>query len=126
MNPDDLARLLDDLTERFGPAAVRLFELATRQATVEGLASLIAGLVLMIVPLALWAVGSRWYWKRETANKDPKGAYVWQRPESWPVVFSGAIPLIGVLCGGGLLYNGFLWLANPEWAAIQILGRLLP
>jgi hypothetical protein len=49
MNPDDLARILDDLGRRVGPAGERVFELAVRQQVItNGLWATAAGAVVVI------------------------------------------------------------------------------
>lgn len=49
MNPDDLARILDDIGQRIGPAGERVFELAVRQQVItNGLWATAAGAVAVV------------------------------------------------------------------------------
>jgi hypothetical protein len=124
LNPEDLAKILDDLTARFGPAATKLWELAVRQSMVEGAASLVAGLLLVIVPTTVWLLGVRWYWVREWAKK--RGYSGESEVDVFPIVVTAVIPLLPLLVGGAMAYSGLVWALNPEWQAIQVLSRLLP
>lgn len=123
---DEVIQLIDELTVRFGPAAQHLWDLAVRQASLEGTVLLLFGFFGTIVLWTVWAGASRWYWKREVARKPEKATYSFDRPDTFPIFFSLLVPAFGSLVTIPMLYFGILWAANPEWAAIQVLTRLLP
>lgn len=68
MNPEDVARILDELGERLGPAGEYVFQLAVRQVYINALTSVVA----LVLVLALTAVvvprAERW-------RRDDTGSY---------------------------------------------------
>lgn len=123
MSPDDLARILDDLTARFGPAAVRLWELAVKQSIIEGIASIVAGLLLVLGPALGYAYVVRRYRAHKKASRNE---YRFDEDDVMPFVFLFFLVLCPVVLGFISLRSGVIWALNPEWQAISILGRLLP
>ena len=98
MNPDDLARILDELGRRLGPAGEHVFALAVRQQIINGVFGVIAALILMIVGVVFVVVGRR--------QIDSDGFEWFAGGVAWIIA---AIALIG----------GLSLLLNPEYAAIR-------
>lgn len=124
MHADELAKVLDELSRRFGPVATQLYELAVRQAAIEGALGLVLGLLAVVVSWLIWIYSARWYWR--TATEKAKTDRYSSGPDIFTVVLAGLAPVMVTVFAALPVYNGILWLLNPQWAAIQVLSRLLP
>lgn len=114
MSPEDITKLLDELTQRFGPSVEHLYGLAVKQATIEGILTLIFGFLMVVVPIVVFLVWVKWYKQKDSYDEGF-------------VIFVASIPVVlGVSLGLIFFYNGLLWLLNPEWKALEILSGLLP
>lgn len=130
MNPDDIARILDDLGQRLGPAGQYVFGLAVRQAFIDGLLQTgiaVVGLTVVGVVVLAAARISRRQWARESADK--RDSY-YSKPDILDYVFPWMLGGIGGVFAVGflliLLMTGLLKLLNPEYAALtDILGRIV-
>lgn len=130
MHPEDVARILDDLGQRLGPAGEYVFGLAVRQAFIDGILGTLVGVGLFVGVLVIAVIGARHIrieWARKCAQADS---------------YSSADPVLGVgfpAAIGGLvlaLPGGFAVvqllvalpkLLNPEYAALMdILSRIVP
>jgi hypothetical protein len=100
MSPDDLARILDELGRRLGPAGEHVFALAVRQQIIEGTLLGIGGLILVIVGVIVAIVARR-------NDYDNDGFIGWFGPG------------FCFLFGGVLLAAALSQLLNPEYAAIR-------
>ena len=49
MNPDDIARILDDLGQRLGPTGEYVFSLAVRQVYIDAFAGLLCWLAFAVI-----------------------------------------------------------------------------
>lgn len=116
MNPDDLARILDELGRRLGPAGEHVFELAVRQVYVDAVASGV--FLLVVVALTVWALPRIERWRTaEDADRYDGRSFVLLAPAIlWCLV---------------LLVAAYWALAsvrdvlNPEYAALRdILGAI--
>jgi hypothetical protein len=98
MNPDDLARILDELGRRLGPAGEHVFALAVRQQIIEGIVWVTVGLLLIIAGVVAFLVIRR--------QTDSDGFEWLAGGILWVVAAVALIP-------------GLLQLLNPEYAAIR-------
>jgi hypothetical protein len=118
MNPDDLARILDDLGERLGPTGEYVFGLAVRQSLINGVTCLVLGVVAVVAGYRL--VG----WLRRFATED-KALAATKPYHTTSYEFAYVFGGIGLLILGGFgLFALSLAadnLLNPEYAAIRSL-----
>jgi len=100
MNPDDLAKILDELGQRLGPTGSHVFELAVRQQVILGVIGLVAGVTLV----ALGIIVGFWEWRKQP-----------------PIIFGPVIAGVSILP----FLVALPLLLNPEYAAIRdLLGAL--
>ena len=110
MNPDDLARILDELANRLGPGGEYVFGLAVRQAAIEGWTSL----SLLVGGVVAFGAGAL--------------RFDWSTEEVTPSFLAAAVGFL-VAFGGALVFftGGITKLLNPEYAALtDILSRIVP
>jgi hypothetical protein len=129
MNPEDVGRILDEIGERIGPAGSHVFELAIRQAIIDGSASLVAGVILIVV--AVWAFRRARTAIYRKPEPDPnRGTYYSstdKMDEYFPMGGVAAATGIVFILGIWTVYDGVTSLLNPEYAAIRdLLSRLVP
>ena len=107
MNPDDIARILDDLGRRLGPAGEYAFSLAVRYEFTSAAISVAFGLLLAVAS----AIGIVVAWRYD----DESGA-------SFPIrIFGGLFGSIGGVVGLSVSAIALPNLLNPEYAAIRSL-----
>lgn len=121
MNPDDLAKILDELGRRLGPTGQHVFDLAVRQQIIDG--AFVVFALLIFVFLSIVVTIAVWRRRNNGLDKEDPGylnltdsigilVFVWMIP-----VVIVVLPLAGAL--GKLL--------NPEYAAIRdILSAIKP
>jgi hypothetical protein len=113
VNPDDIAKILDDLGQRLGPTGERVFALAVRQVTVEAVVWLA---LCVAIPVLLWivtAVSVRWLSARDPSDADAALGMLG--------LFAVIATIGGVLLGAHYL----IVLLNPEYAALEkLLGAI--
>jgi hypothetical protein len=106
VNPDDIARILDDLGNRLGPAGEYVFALSVRYVVTDAILGLAFGAIAAVIAV----VAARWASRQQ-----------------YEEVLLGYL-LAGVLGAIAALF-GFLnlrTLLNPEYAAIRdILSRVI-
>ena len=118
MNPDDLARFLDELGERLGPTGEYVFALTVRQVFAEA----IFGLVMLLLFGILGVLVMRWAWPGDGKWFDRDG----DPTKATLVVFAGGCLvfialMLFVLVGKTI----FTTLINPEYAALERLIALV-
>lgn len=119
MTAEQLGALLDELGKRLGPTGSHVFDLAVRQALIEGVVSTI-GFVLGLVALVSTRRVYRWY----LAGAEEGSRY---NDREMAAVFGCTGLGLGALCGiVQFLFWGVLLLLNPEYAAIQSILSSLP
>jgi hypothetical protein len=105
MNPDDLARILDELGQRLGPTGEYVFALAVRQVVIDA---------VLLLAFAAILVGSATYAWRAVARADSFDAAPLR-------LIAGALYLAATIAAAGALSA----LLNPEYAALRdILGAI--
>ena len=115
MNPDDIARILDDLGQRLGPTGEYVFSLAVRQVYID---ALIATVFLVLPVVACAVILPRTY------------RWVMDAPDSYSSrEIAGVLTFAGLLCWLAFaVINAFLVIPdvlNPEYAALRdILGAI--
>lgn len=114
MNPSDIERIIENLTERLGPSAQHLFDLAVRQVYVEaflwgtiGFAAFVAGGLL-----------ARKAWNKKAESS----GYYGSTDAEMMVCLGTLVAAIGFV----FFVMAVVPLLNPEWAAIENLGGLWP
>jgi hypothetical protein len=114
MNPDDLARILDELGQRLGPTGEYVFALAVRQVYIEG----VVGLSMAAVSLGIGAIVARPLYRWGTSGSSYSSRDI-------------IATLIGLIwgCVAAIFVINAIYqaqrLANPEYAAIRdILGAV--
>lgn len=128
MNPEDLARILDDLGERLGPAGEYAFSLAVRQVFIDGAMGLVVGLVGVVVIAAVFAVAiraTRREWHRQLADRDSYHRPDFMMDIAFPWFLGGFLLLLPFGFCLTLLMSAIPKLLNPEYAALaDILSRI--
>jgi len=114
MNPDDLAKILDELGQRLGPAGQHVFELAIRQVYIN------AGVgLLLLVPVAI-----AWRWAIPIIRREQAKDFL---DQSIAVAMGVVLGLIatGIVCVSAI--TSISDVLNPEYAALKdILSRIVP
>jgi len=114
MNPDDLARILDELGRRLGPAGEHVFALAVRQVYIDAAIAM----VFLSIPLVVLAATARrvYHWQQDGDSYSDR--------EITTIFY---VVGLGVWIGLALLYAFIVVprLLNPEYAAIQNLLRAI-
>lgn len=113
MSPDDLSKILDELGQRLGPAGGHVFELAVRQAIIDGVMSLVGGVVYLAAFLVGVVLAVRITRRPASSDRDD-----FVTREMAPVLFllvGGIGALVAAVCALG----GLSTLLNPEYAAIR-------
>jgi hypothetical protein len=107
MNPDDLARILDELGQRLGPTGEYVFALAVRQVYIEAILFAIVGLGSI--------AGGVYIWRR-----------VYRTGDDIDRSYGPPVAVLAVATGLFLLlFCGIAPALNPEYAAIRdILGAI--
>jgi Ca2+/Na+ antiporter len=124
MTADEIIRLLDELQRRLDGPGRYVFDLAVRQVFLDGVLSLVVGLVLLLAA----AFALRWSYRTHTRDVEANKERDWMHTHSSESPFFVAIGGIvaAVLCAMALraaLTN----LLNPEWAALtRIIETLKP
>lgn len=120
MNPDDLARILDELGQRLGPTGEHVFQLAVRQVVIDATLGLAWSIpVLIAVTIAtVWGLRLSVRKYRIAKANEPIDYF-------FPWLFAGmAIFPVGGTAATVLLAN-LARIANPEYAALRdIIGSL--
>ena len=126
MNPDELARILDELGKRLGPAGQHVFELAVRQQYINALLGLIeSGAVLLIgIPVILYCVRlTRRRWAADMARYANSNDHSSSKPDIDGYVFAwivgGALALFVLGMAAVDFFASISILLNPEYAAIR-------
>lgn len=117
MNPDDLAKVLDELGERLGPTGEYVFALAVRQVYIN--AVLFGVFFVVSVALTVWASSRLIRWAADDGPYGDRGLLA---------VFAGTIMIV-VTGALGLQFLGFSLpdVLNPEYAAIRdLLSNIVP
>jgi phosphoglycerol transferase MdoB-like AlkP superfamily enzyme len=120
MNPDDLARILDELGRRLGPAGEHVFALAVRQQYIEGWTWLAALGVLAIIAAIVTAVVR---WRITEYNRTNLPGSKTHVGFGWRVFCYGAVWSLFFLVAFFFLGKIATQLLNPEYAAIQDILR---
>jgi hypothetical protein len=111
VTPDDLARILDDLGERLGPAGEHAFALAVQHAAISAWLGVIAGSLLLILGVAV-VVLAIWI-----SDGDADDA----------VVFVGFLGLLSTALGLAIAFVALPNALVPEYAALRnLLGAIAP
>jgi hypothetical protein len=133
VNPDDLARILDELGQRLGPAGAYVFGLAVRQVLIGS----VLGLSLAVVTgasgyVALRAtrkhVAAEWARWNALPEREKDYPHTNGRPDTlggalWWYLLPGALFIATALIATFALSR----LLNPEYAALtDILSRIVP
>jgi hypothetical protein len=117
VNPDDLARILDDLGERLGPTGEYLFELAVRQVYIEAATAAVLAVAWIAITAATVRPIYRW------SQGDPNGH---GGREMIASIGGMTWCLLGVLILGMAAY-AVPAILNPEYAALRnLLGAIAP
>lgn len=131
MNPDDLARILDELGKRLGPAGEHVFELAIRQVVIDAVITLAWAVPLLIATAITTYLVGRWTigaYRKEKAEEDPRAYHsvdVFPYALSW--LLAGLIIVCIVIVAGTALVYNLSRILNPEYAAIRdILNAVHP
>ena len=125
MNPDDLARILDELTSRLGPGGEYVFGLAVRQKIIEGIVGLSLILVLIGIAVVVSLV-ARWRINLENA-KYPDPASDYHLGLGWKVLAHAVIWSLTAAVVAAVGLGAMTNLLNPEYAALtDILSRIVP
>ena len=120
VNPDDLARILDELASRLGPGGEYVFGLAVRQALIDGIIGTVVGTVILLA--AVVGIGKAIGLSRSQLADNTEFMDV-----AFPWVFGGIIAMVPVGFGAMSLGSGLSKLLNPEYAALtDILSRIVP
>lgn len=131
MNPDDLARILDELGQRLGPTGEYVFALAVRQVYIDSVLSVLTGVGLTVAAtIVLRAIKGKVAadWARWNAlpQQEQRYPYLNNKPDIlggslWWFVVPGLMFALGPL----LITNGLSRFPNPEYAALRdILGAI--
>jgi hypothetical protein len=135
MNPDDLARILDELGQRLGPTGEYVFALAVRQVYIDAFLGLLVSIPVLIgVTLGtLWGIrASRRAWAADVkayAEGKSRWSLIRNQPDlvdyAFPWLFGGmAIVVVGGVAGT-LFAASLADLLNPEYAALRdIVGAI--
>lgn len=131
MEPEDLARILDDLGQRLGPTGEYVFALAVRQVVIDASITLAWGIptILAVTAVVVWA--ARFTRQRYAAAKaiEKPGGYSYERVDLMnyvmPWLMFGFIGSIVLGTAGLAVTHQLGRLLNPEYAAIRdILGAV--
>lgn len=114
MSADDLAKLLDELGRRLGPAGEHVFALAVQRVIVGGVVGLILGAVL----IAVGVVGGRFLWRWVT--EPGQGPYS-DRPMGGALL--GFALIVGTVFGVFSVSTAVIQLLTPEYSALENLLR---
>lgn len=128
MTPEDIARILDDLGQRIGPAGEYVFQLAVRQVVITSAVGIVSSIVVLAVTgLTLrWAIGfTKRRWDHDVARY-AEGKGRWSSIQSGPDMadygFAWAGPAIVFLVVGIgaflTLTSSVISLLNPEYQAL--------
>lgn len=130
MTADELARILDELGRRLGPAGEYAFGIAVRYQMTSALIWAIgAGVTLaLIIGVVLWAArftSRRWHadWAAYHERFPNGSTYRSDRPDSLDYLMPWMLGSLGiVLVGGGAagtLLSSLVTVLNPEYAALR-------
>ena len=123
MDPNDIAKILDELGQRLGPAGNHIFEITVRQTYINAWTQVIIAVVSTII-LIVWLshLSSRFV---DNWNTDilPPSEVAWTVAHT--VVFV-ALVVITLISVGVVLFGGTIGaLLNPEYAAMETLLNLI-
>lgn len=123
MTPEELGRLLDELGQRIGPAGEHVFQLAVRQAVIDGVIGIIFGLTLVIGTGVIFVKAVKWILSRESTSSYNDDAL----DKGFPIGIMSLPAGLLIATGFVSLSSGISSLLNPEYAAIRdILSRIIP
>lgn len=116
MNPDDLAKILDDLSRRLGPAGQHVFDLAVRQVIIDSVIGIVFGVLFIVVFLIVARI--------DIAQAREHGD-LFDAPLGFPLMMVTIFASIAALGSLYLIGMDLSRLFNPEYSAIRdILGAL--
>lgn len=110
MNPDDLAKILDELGKRLGPTGEHVFELAVRQVYINAATATL--LLVVFVGINVLAVPRMWRY----VTAPNQGSY------SDRGMAAFLLGMLDVGVGGLVLLAAVIYIPsvlNPEYAAIR-------
>lgn len=109
----ELFKRLDALSEKLGVAAGHLWVVLTRQGYAIGMENVLIGLVWLGLWIAMMVVGAKMRNKVAPASKYSENEWIFG---GWVVTGVGQVCLLGV---GTYLFDGIVYLINPEFFALQ-------
>jgi len=122
MTADDLAKILDELGQRLGPAGQHVFALAVRQQLIDGAIGAALIVVLVVLTILVTIVAHNGVADFNARHPHPSNDYVglgW-RFGMYCGIWAAAVIIIAFI--GGIAASKLL---NPEYAAIKdILGAI--
>jgi len=110
VTPEQITQLLDELGQRLGPAGEHVFQLAVRQAFIDGWTMIGLFIVVGLLSLVCGLLAIFHEWDSYSAAPISLG---------FGAVFGGAISMLA-------LSYGIPYLLNPEYQAIKSLLEALP
>lgn len=125
MNPDDLARILDELGQRLGPTGERVFALAVQYQVTSAVIWAIASGIALAAMVGLTVMAARFTIRRYRAAKavENPGGYSYERVDLFdyvmPWLLIGALDMLVAFGAGWTLIASLVTLLNPEYAALR-------
>ena len=122
MNPDDLARILDELGQRLGPTGEHVFALAVQFKVTSAVIWLVASVVVLGAIATATAIGLR-FTARQYREVKANGTYFDSMDYGFPWLMGGIIAILPFLVASYTLIDSTITLANPEYAALRDIIR---
>lgn len=131
MNPEDITKLLNDLSERLAPLGIKGYEILTRQMMIDGIIDVILIIALAVFTLYAWpklqGLRSVADAQRKKYNESP---YYTTREDGFNNTLAAYVGLIALIVADFILFpllitDALNKLLNPEWAAIEKLINLV-
>lgn len=130
MNPDDIIKLLDELGRRIGPTGQYVWQIAVKQASIDGWLTVSAGILLLLsigLSFGVALLYSHKAWRSYRARKDAGGGGYFDSPPGWePFIIAGMVSLFALIAGVISILVGISTLANPEYHALIDILQSLP
>lgn len=119
MNPEDIAKVLDEIGKRVGPAGRHVWDVVIRQVAIESAIYLVAAIVFIGAAGVSLKLAIRSFHKEKRNQYDDGPAFIGG-------VFAGA-SVLAFTIGLATARAAAMYLLNPEYEAItRLLDKIVP